>query len=56
MDVDNYIDIEGEIILIDDHYRLYGKRAEDVRYGEECIFCSSRIDEYGFCACGAGGS
>ncbi|MCS6767300.1 MAG: hypothetical protein RMJ59_00740 [Candidatus Nitrosocaldus sp.] len=40
----------------DDHYMIYGKRAIDVEYGEPCIFCNSRIDEFGFCACGAGGS
>ncbi len=45
-----------DLLVIDDHYRIYGKKAIDVKYGEECIFCGSRIDEYGFCACGAGGS
>lgn len=40
---------------IDEHLRLYGKRAWDVSYGEKCQFCDSRIDEYGFCACGSSG-
>ncbi len=25
-------------------------------FDERCPFCNSRIDEYGYCACGAGGS
>jgi hypothetical protein len=29
----------------------------NVKYSDErCPFCNSRIDEYGYCACGAGGS
>ena len=28
-----------------------------VKYGEEtCPVCHSRFDEYGYCACGAGGN
>ncbi len=49
-------DLDIVIDELDDHYRIYGKRVTDVKYGEECIFCASRIDEYGLCACGAGGS
>ncbi len=41
---------------IDEHLRLYGKDASDVKYGERCPFCDSRIDEFGYCACGAAGS
>lgn len=51
----NYYQVDYEYHY-DDHYRIYGKRALDVEYGEPCIFCNSRIDEFGFCACGAGGS
>ena len=39
---------------IDDHFRLYGKAASDVEYGQRCPICNSRIDEFGYCACGAG--
>ncbi|MFN4336471.1 MAG: hypothetical protein ACK4FV_02680 [Candidatus Nitrosocaldus sp.] len=52
---DNYYQMDYEYHY-DDHYRIYGKRALDVEYGEPCIFCNSRIDEFGLCACGAGGS
>ena len=38
---------------IDDHYRMYGKHPWEVEYGEKCELCGSRIDEYGFCSCGA---
>jgi hypothetical protein len=39
---------------IDDHLKLFGKAAEDVDYNSvgECLFCNSRIDEFGYCACG----
>lgn len=40
---------------IDDHFRLYGKEPWEVSYGERCLECNSRIDEYGFCSCGAHG-
>lgn len=56
MSSDYYYQIDHEHHYYDDHYRIYGKRAIDVEYGEPCIFCNSRIDEFGFCACGAGGS
>ena len=39
----------------DDHFKLYGKRAWDVEYGEKCPTCGKRIDEFGFCACGSAG-
>jgi hypothetical protein len=39
---------------INDHLKIFGKDAEDVDYDSfgECLFCSSRIDEFGYCACG----
>ncbi len=40
---------------IDTHLKLYGKRAWEVEYGEKCVLCDKRIDEYGFCACGSNG-
>jgi hypothetical protein len=40
---------------IDDHFKLYGKEPWEVDYGEKCIICKARIDEYGFCSCGSGG-
>jgi hypothetical protein len=40
---------------IDDHFRLYGKEPWEVDYGEKCPICNVRIDEYGFCSCGASG-
>ena len=45
-----------EEILIDDHERIFGKKAEDVIYTNVvCDRCHSRIDEFHKCACGAGG-
>jgi hypothetical protein len=42
---------------MDDHVRIFGKRAEDVVYTDKvCDRCLSRIDEFGHCACGAGGN
>lgn len=39
------------------HAMLYGKEYHEVQYHTiRCPICNSRIDEYGFCACGAGGS
>jgi len=39
----------------DIHARIWGKKAEDVFYSEQvCPFCNSRIDEFGYCACGSG--
>jgi hypothetical protein len=49
------------------HKQIWGKNAEEVVYGTEeraqddndheddkgrCPICNSRIDEYGYCACG----
>jgi hypothetical protein len=43
------------------HKKTWGKNAEEVIYGERgvgddnngvCPFCNSRIDEFGYCACG----
>jgi hypothetical protein len=39
---------------IDSHFQKYGKHAWEVEYGEPCPTCNKRIDEFGFCACGAG--
>ena len=38
---------------IDTHFQKYGKHAWEVEYGERCTTCNKRIDEFGFCACGA---
>lgn len=40
-----------------DYYGMrFGKAAEEAEYTTEvCPFCNSRIDEFGLCACGAGG-
>ena len=44
------------------HKKTWGKNAEDVIYGGRglgddyngvCQFCNSRIDEFGYCACGS---
>lgn len=40
---------------IDTHFKLFGKHAWEVKYSERCPICGSRIDEYGFCACGSQG-
>ena len=40
---------------IDDHFRLFGKEAWEVEYGEKCPVCNTRIDEYGFCSCDSKG-
>ncbi|HEY6756069.1 MAG TPA: hypothetical protein VI037_01640 [Nitrososphaera sp.] len=45
-------DDQGIPLEIDTHYKLYGKHAWEVQYGERCPSCSKRIDEFGFCACG----
>jgi hypothetical protein len=39
---------------INDHFRIFGKDPEDVDYNSfgDCPFCNSRIDEFGYCACG----
>jgi hypothetical protein len=46
-------DLQGVPLEIDTHYELYGKHAWEVQYGERCPNCNKRIDEFGFCACGA---
>jgi hypothetical protein len=55
----NDIDIPEEINV---HKQIWGKNAEEVRYGSgkegdqdeeyRCPICNSRIDEFGYCACG----
>ena len=55
----NGIDIPEEINV---HKQIWGKNAEEVIYGggegEDqdyeymCPMCNSRIDEFGYCACG----
>jgi hypothetical protein len=55
----NCIDTPEEINV---HKQIWGKNAEEVIYGgreegdqgEEyrCPICNSRIDEFGYCACG----
>ncbi len=40
---------------IDTHFKLFGKHAWEVKYSDRCPICGSRIDEYGFCACGSQG-
>ena len=39
---------------IDDHLRIFGKEPWEVDYNlyGYCDMCNSRIDEFGFCACG----
>ena len=37
------------------HEKRYGKKPEDVVYAEACPLCNSRVDEFGLCACDAGG-
>jgi hypothetical protein len=46
------------------HKQIWGKNVEEVIYGDEgnedqrgededrCAICNSRIDEFGYCACG----
>jgi len=41
---------------IDEHFELFGKKASEVEFGESCPLCNSRIDEFGYCACDAGGT
>ncbi|MGA7602715.1 MAG: hypothetical protein WBM37_08975 [Nitrososphaeraceae archaeon] len=55
----NGIDIPEEINV---HKQIWGKNAEEVIYGGgegedqdyeyRCPMCNSRIDEFGYCACG----
>jgi len=38
---------------LDEHVKAFKKKAEDTKYTEEvCPVCNSRIDEFGYCACG----
>jgi len=36
------------------HFQIFGKEAWEVDYDKfgYCDMCNSRIDEFGFCACG----
>jgi len=39
------------------HVKIYGKEFHEVEYLEiKCPTCNGRIDELGFCNCGAGDS
>ena len=40
---------------IDVHFKLFGKQPWEVEYGEKCLVCNVRIDEYGCCACDSKG-
>ena len=40
---------------IDDHYKLFGKEAWEVEYGDNCPLCNSRFDESEGCACDSQG-
>jgi hypothetical protein len=51
----DYKDNKKMPLEIDVHFQMYGKHAWEVEYGERCPICNSRIDEFGFCACGAQG-
>ena len=50
-------EIDDEMVPeeIDTHFKLFGKHAWEVKYSDRCPICGSRIDEYGFCACGSQG-
>jgi hypothetical protein len=48
---------QGGIVIpreIDDHLKMFGKEPWEVDYNlyGYCHMCNSRIDEFGFCACG----
>ena len=47
------ISIDNVAQELDDHFKNFGKYANDVDYTKigYCNFCNSRIDEFGFCAC-----
>jgi hypothetical protein len=47
-------DDEKKDMLFDIHEVIYGLKADEIKYGEYCDICNSRIDETGLCACGAG--
>ncbi len=49
-------EVTDQLAEIDYHMKFFHKHAHEVKYGEECPICNSRIDEYLWCACGAGGS
>ncbi len=40
-------------IEIDTHLKLFGKEPWEVVYGDLCVICNTRIDEYGLCSCGS---
>ena len=41
---------------INDHLKIFGKESWEIDYNKmgRCEVCGSRIDEFGYCACGAG--
>ena len=41
---------------INDHLKIFGKEPWEVDYNKmgRCEVCGSRIDEFGYCTCGAG--
>jgi hypothetical protein len=44
---------DGEVVDVDDHVKLYGKKADELKYSDEfCPLCNTRIDERGWCGCG----
>jgi len=53
LDMKKYESVPREI---DDHFKLFGKEAWEVDYGEKCPICDSKIDEFENCACDAGGT
>jgi hypothetical protein len=53
--IDYNLDNRKMPLEIDVHFQMYGKHAWEVEYGERCPICNSRIDEFGFCACGSQG-
>lgn len=41
---------------LEDEFGQLAVRNMEVKYFDEyCVLCGSRIDEFGFCACGSGG-
>ena len=40
---------------IDEHFKLFGKEASEVEYGEKCHLCNTRFDEFEGCACDSQG-
>jgi hypothetical protein len=46
-------DFASELEASDDHFKLYGMRAEDFKYLDEtCPTCENRIDQLGWCGHG----